>query len=235
MLATLATALSLGACVCNNGIASECAGRDTGCAVQNIAGGATITFIHDGAPAWLDVRGSELRNVPPHMSGGLLDVPLHTLAANSPIRYACPPTGKTCDAYVLIYECAQCQSERGGLPAFLALHGWERTRCAPDFVTGVSGGANHRMTSFRKPVLSGQQETFFTPGPVEWSAFVLHRGPSTDCATFNNPTDCHDNELLDFCRWQGSCRTNNCIGRGPGGLTCGVCVRDEWVPAVPVP
>ena len=201
------------------------------------SGGRTLSRLEDGAPIWHDVAGSEFRNVPEFSKGAFVDAPGQRLAAATPFRFYCSLSdGVTCDAYVLLYECEGCPTEKGGLPAQLVGHGFHRSRCAPDFVTGVPGGAHRRFTAYRMVLNAGQEVSFTTIGDVEWAALAIKSGPSIDCSAFGTASAC-DTQSLDFCRWQGQCVAKTCLplGPGPGRAGCGApCVHSEWT-AAPAP
>ena len=200
----------------------------------NIAGGLRLTFLYDKIAAWPDVAGSELRTVPDFLKGHMLDVPRQTFPAGSTVRYSCPAAGSPCDAFVFLYECYPCPSLKGALPTYLMTNGWERSRCAPSFVTGAPGGLTHRMTSYRKTVAPGGIETFDTLGDVEWAAFAISPGTAVDCSTLLAQGDCEAPALGDFCRWNGRCQPNTCIPAGPqpGGCPAHVCIGNEWPLAI---
>ena len=210
-----------------------------------IAGGIRLTFLYDNTAAWPDVPGASFVDVPEFLKGTMIDIPLQTFPRGSAVRYSCPAAGRTCEAYVFLYACHPCESEKGALPALLTSRGWTRSSCAPHFVTGVSGGHTHRMTSYRLELPSGTVETFRLLGDVEWVAFAATPGDAVDCAAKGSPAQCNDAALKDFCVWRGSCKVNKCVQAGPsqqgpggpggpggppgaGGCSLSTCVRTEW-------
>ena len=233
-MASMASALLIAADGCDPATQAcvKAVANEAGDPMQQIAGGIRLTFLYDNIPAWPGVSGSEFRDVPDFLKGHMLDVPRQTFPAGSTVRYSCPNAGRTCEAYVFIYECHPCPSMKGALPTYLRGNGWEASRCAPNFVTGAPGGLTHRMTSYRKEIAPGGIETFDTLGDVEWAAFAISPGDAVDCSTKASVGLCHDPVLKNFCRWNGQCEMNKCVPTGPGipsnGCPAHTCVSNEW-------
>eukprot|EP01059_Diplonema_ambulator_P028849 TRINITY_DN4783_c0_g1_i1.p1 TRINITY_DN4783_c0_g1~~TRINITY_DN4783_c0_g1_i1.p1 ORF type:complete len:607 (+),score=122.83 TRINITY_DN4783_c0_g1_i1:47-1867(+) len=112
-------------------------------------------------------------------------------------------TGDACEVFLSVHVCnAACSpKQHGKLPGQLILHGWEASRCSPQF-TVDSGDENYKMLTFRKVLLP--TETVTTPpsiGPL--NHVMLLSVPSKTCQTLDETT----------CRASNTCLwTNNvCI------------------------
>eukprot|EP01061_Rhynchopus_euleeides_P003970 TRINITY_DN1327_c0_g1_i1.p1 TRINITY_DN1327_c0_g1~~TRINITY_DN1327_c0_g1_i1.p1 ORF type:complete len:285 (+),score=75.43 TRINITY_DN1327_c0_g1_i1:85-855(+) len=186
-----------------------------------------LVLLADGVDAWPDLMGAKLHDHPAFME--LLPTTLGQwrLPFGTGVKYTCPDSTKiadVCDAWVFFYTCPQvCSSTyQGGLPGKLMLEGWERTQCAPRFVTGAGSGFKHPMGGLRIQLARGETVRFELPGTAEFVAFGIDKD-GMRCHTYLDASTCPVS--TGRCAWRdGACKLVDCRSTAAGpGLPCPEC------------
>ena len=191
------------------------------------------TFLADGMRAWNSEHPeghSALHNIPAYYHGFAALIPhQRLLGAETEVIFMCPPEASgDCDAVVFMYECTNCASEKGAIPAQLAVEGFERSNCGPTFTTGKKDGRDHPMTSWRRKVSPGEDLVFTTKGSAEWIAFAMGHGERMECTGLSADA-CDADALHGFCQWNGAtdtCETNTC--GPPAQCATSACVLKDF-------
>ena len=182
----------------------------------------------EGMDAWIDMPGSQIHNIPPHMQYS----PALFLGAHMPpIAFVieCDPS-ITCDMYISFYECGDCANLDGDFPALAAIDGWTKVPCQMRFTTGTTSN-RHRLVTYVKNIPSAPPTLVIVPNIMKLGFF-----------TFSIGEPCHTHDAVACaaavppmgCKWDAStqqCSIGYCPApRGPYlGEKCSdhACALDE--------